>query len=136
MKLPPSTLRIGTKQRMKTTSATNAVAGYRHGRELAPADQAALQWNDGREEDQNDAAERGRLVDERRLLAREVDDLRRIDIKSPRHAEQQLGLEAAEDADHAQEHDDDNDRRHHRHGDAPHRRPGARAGHAARLFER
>src|SRR4051794_3496031 len=70
-------------------------------RELAASNQAALHWNKGDEKQENDASQCGRLVHQRRFLPCKVDDFGGIDIEAPRHTEQQLDFETAEDTDHA-----------------------------------
>ena len=98
MKLPPKTLKIGTTSRRKDQKPTKAVAGIRH----TPRSMIfglncpvtvvncrraiSLRWmgNKSDEKKQDDAAQRRRLIDQRRFLPREIDDLWSSKHKSPR----------------------------------------------------
>ena len=90
-----------------------------HRGELPACNQFALERNKRREKEQNNAAQRRRLVHQRRLLPRQIDDLRRIHIKAPWHAEQKLDFEATEDADYTEQENNDDHRRHGRYRDPP-----------------
>ena len=116
MKLPPKTLRSGTTSKRKTTSqrksspecASAEIDDLRFEltgdcSELPSPNEPALDWNKSNEKEQDHTAQRRRLVNQRRLLPRQVDNLGRVDVKAPGHAEQKLGFKAAEDADHTEQ---------------------------------
>src|SRR5436853_213413 len=69
------------------------LAGHR--RKLPPGNEPSLHGNESDQKKQHDAAQRRGLIYQRRLLARQIHDIRGINVEAPGHPEKQLRLKAA-----------------------------------------